>query len=318
MPASTFEKVRYAFRNTFSGWEKRALWEGKDILKSAPEDAFNGVWEWNIKDNKVNFSRRWKAFLGYQAHEVGNDISDWERLVHPDDRERTFTTLAMLVKGKTKTGNCEYRILHKDGSYRWILDMAKVISRDGKPLRIIVLQTDITRRKQDEDMLRESEEKYRILLEESNDPIFIFHPDCTFKYANRAFSKAVDMKSGNVIGQSVWHMFPQDEAGKIYATVSEVFAGGQHKVIEIWVPNPDDERYYMTSIDPVKNGDGRVGSVMCTSKDITERKKAEEELLKSRDLTSKVFGNFPVAVYMKDYKKDGQYVIGNKMWEDLQ
>lgn len=255
--------------------------------------------------------------LGYEAHEIGNDISDWEKLVHPDDREKTFTVLAGLIKGKDNTGNCEYRILHKDGAYRWILDMAKVVYRDGKPFRMIIMQTDITRQKQNEEMLRESEEKYRILLEESNDPIFIFNPDCTFKYANRAFAKAVDMEPGDVMEQSVWHMFPQDEAKKIYTMVSEVFVSGNHKVMEVWVPKPGSEQYYMTSIDPVRTRDGRVGSVMCISKNITERKKSEEELLKSRDLTAKVFKNFPVAVYMKDYKKDGQYVIGNQMWDDL-
>jgi len=317
MPDSKLEKIRYTFGKAFSDWEKRALREGKDILKAALDDAHNGVWEWNVEDNEVNFSRQWMAMLGYKAYEVGLDISFWEKLVHPDDRQKTFTALAMLVKGKAKAGNCEYRILHKDGAYRWILDMTKVVSKDGKPLRVIVVQTDITQQKQNEETLRESEEKYRILLEESNDPIFIFNPDCTFKYANRALAEAVDMKSENVIGQSVWHMFPQDEAQKIYATVNEVFDSGNHKVIEIWVSKPAGERYYMTSIDPVKAGDGRVGSVMCTSKDITERKKVEEELLKSRDLTAKVFRNFPVAVYMKDYKKDGQYVIGNKMWDDL-
>ncbi|MEE9910512.1 MAG: PAS domain S-box protein [Deltaproteobacteria bacterium] len=317
MPASTTEMIGHAFRNLFSGWEERALREGKDILKTALQDTGYGVWEWTIKNNKVNFSRRWKSSLGYQAQEIGQDISEWEKLVHPDDREKTFTEVARLVRGETKTGSCEYRILCKDGSYRWVLDMARVISKDGKPLRLIAMQTDITRQKQNEEMLRESEEKYRILLEESSDPIFTFNPDCTFKYANRAFARAVDMESGAVIGQSVWHMFPQDEANRIHATVNGVFAGGSHRVIEMWVPKPDGDHYYMTSIEPVKTRDGRVGSVMCTSKDITKRKKAEEELLKSRDLTAKVFGNFPMAVYMKDYKNDGQYVIGNRMWDDL-
>jgi len=318
MPASRIDKIRYSLKNALSyDWEERALREGKDILKAALDNAQGGVWEWNVKNNQVNFSRRWKAMLGYEASEIGNDISEWEKLVHPDDREKTFTALALLVKGKNKASHYEYRILHKDGSYRWILDMARAVSNDGKPPRIVVMQTDITRQKQNEDLLRESEEKYRILLEESNDPIFTFNPDCTFKYANRAFAKAVDMDSENVIGQSVWHMFTQDEAKKIYTAVSDIFSGGNHTVIEVMVHKPDGKRYYMTSIEPIKIRDGRVGSVMCAAKDITERKKAEEELLKSRDLTSKVFKNFPVAVYMKDYKNNGQYVIVNKMWEDL-
>jgi len=312
------DKVRHTFGSAFSAWEKRAIREGKDILKAALEEAQGGVWEWDIKSNKVNFSRQLIAILGYATGEVGGDISFWEALVHPDDRERTFTFFAGLVKGETGQGNCEYRILHKDGSYRWVLDMARVIRRDKTPLSVIAVQTDIHRQKQNEEALRESEEKYRILLAESNDPIFIFHANCTFKYANRAFAAAVGVKQEDIIGHSVWHIFPQNEAGKIYTKVSEVFTGGHHQTMEMWVPKFEGDRFYMTSIEPVRDRSGRVGSVMCTSKDITERKKAEEDLLKSRDLTSKVFMNFPVAVYMKDYKKGGRYVVGNKMWEDLQ
>ncbi|MBP7341734.1 MAG: PAS domain S-box protein [Smithellaceae bacterium] len=317
MPGFKLEKIHDFFRGAFSSWEKRARREGRDVLKAVLEDAGNSVWEWNVQSNEAHFSRQWMSMLGYDAHDMGGDISFWERLVHPDDRDKTFAAFALLVRGEVKTVNCEYRILHRDGDYRWVLNMARVVARDGRPLRMIVVQTDVTRQKQNEEALRESEEKYRILFEESNDLIFIFNPDGTFRYANRAFAKAVGMDVSDIPGQLVWHMFPQEEANRLHAAVTEVFADGRHHVMEIWVPRPSEAHYYMTSIDPVKTREEGVGSVMCIAKDITERKKAEEELLKSRDLTAKVFGNFPMAVYMKDYKNDGRYVIGNKMWDDL-
>ncbi|MHB8136846.1 MAG: PAS domain S-box protein [Smithellaceae bacterium] len=317
MPDFIVHKICCFFSDAFNGWEERALQEGNDIIKAAFEDVGNGVWEWNLKNNKVRFSKQWKTMLGYKTDELGNTISDWKKLVHPDDREKTFAALAALRRRRSKTSNCEYRIRHRDGNYRLVLNMAKVVSRDGDPRRIIVMQRDITRQRLIEEKLRESEEKYRILLEESNDPIFTFDSTCTFKYNNRAFARAVNMGPEDVTGKYVWHIFPQDEADKISTMVNEVFTSGNHGVMEMWVPRPDGERYYMTSIEPIKGRDGQVGSVMCSSKDITEHKKAEHELIKSRDLTSKVFENFPLAVYMRDYKKEGRYVIVNKMWDDL-
>ncbi len=317
MPLFKREIIRNVFGHVFSSWEKRARREGRDVLKAVLEDAGNSVWEWNVQSNEAHFSRQWTAILGYGARDVGGDISFWEGLVHPDDRDKTFAAFALLVRSEVKTVNCEYRIRHQNGDYRWVLNMARIVAENGRPLRMIVVQTDITRQKHNEEALRESEEKYRILFEESNDLIFIFNPDGTFRYANRAFAQAVEMNVADIPGQLVWHMFPQEEANRIHRAVSEVFADGRHSSSEMWIPRQGETHCYMTSIDPVQTQDGSVGSVMCIAKDITERKKAEEELLRSRDLTAKVFGNFPMAVYMKDCRNGGRYVIGNKMWDDL-
>ena len=318
MSDSMIDKIRYILSNAFPVWENRALKEGEGILKDVLADARGGIWEWNIRSNRLKFSRQLLSVLGYAASEAGKDISFWENLVHPDDREKAFLGIAELVRGKTRTRNYEYRILLKDGTYRWVLDMARVVFRDGSPLRLVAVQTDIHHQKLGEEAFRESEEKYRILLEESNDPIFIFNPNCTFQYVNRAFALAVEMTQEDILEQSVWHMFRKNEADLIYRTVREVVQNGLHRVIEVSVTKFDGDRFYMTSIEPVRDRSGNTVSVMCMSKDITERKKAEDELVKSRDLTTKVFMNFPVAIFMKDYNKDGRYVVGNKMWDDLQ
>ena len=318
MPISNLNKIRDGLTNALSrGWEERAMMECRDIIQAAFEDAGNGLWEWNLENNKVRFSKTWRTMLGYETETLGDDIYDWKRLLHPDDREKTFDDLASLRRKRSKTSKCEYRILHGDGTYRRVLNVAKAISKDGTPVRIIVMQKDITRQSLIEEKLRESEQKYRILLEESSDPIFTLDLQCTFKYVNRAFATAVNMAPEDITGKTVWQIFTRYEADKISIMVNEVFDSGSHDVLEMRVSGPDGERYYMTSIEPIKSGDGRVASVMCSSKDITEHKKAEHELIKSRDLMSKVFENFPLAVYMRDYKKEGLYVIGNKMWDDL-
>ena len=318
MPISNLDKIRDGLTNALSrGWEERAIMECRDIIKTAFEDAGNGLWEWNLKNNKVRFSKMWKIMLGYETTRLGNDIYDWKRMLHPDDREDAFNSLSSLRIKRSKISKCEYRILHSDGTYRRVLNVAKAITNEGNPVRIIIMQKDITRQGLMEEKLRESEQKYLVLLEESNDPIFTLDLQCIFKYVNRAFARAVNTTSEDIMGKSVWHIFTRYEADKISVMVNEVFESGNHNVIEMQLPRSDSVRYYMTSIEPIKAQNGRVASVICSSRNITEHKEAELELIKSRDLMSKVFENFPLAVYMKDYKKEGMYVIGNKMWDDL-
>ncbi len=129
-----------------------------------------------------------------------------------------------------------------------------------------------------EEALRESEEKYRILLDESSDPVFTFNPEGQYRYVNKAFADGVGKKREEITGKKIWDVFPKDEADKRYAAVKWVFENGETKVIEVRVPRPDGERYYITTVKPILNDQGKVISVICTSKEITERKRAEESL----------------------------------------
>jgi two-component system, LuxR family, sensor kinase FixL len=126
--------------------------------------------------------------------------------------------------------------------------------------------------------LRVSEEKYRILLDESSDAIFAFYPDGEYRYVNRAFANGVGKNLEDIIGKKIWDVFPKEEADKRFAVVKWVFENGESKVIEVRVPRPDGDRYHITTVKPILDDQRRVISVICISKEITERKQAEEKL----------------------------------------
>jgi PAS domain S-box-containing protein len=128
----------------------------------------------------------------------------------------------------------------------------------------------------EEKALRESEKRYRDLLEKSSDPIFSFTAEGRYTFVNKAFAEGVGMKTGDVIGRTIWDVFPQDEADKRYAALSQVFKTGREKTIEVRVPRPDGDRFYITTITPVKSREGHVDSVICSSKNITERRLMED------------------------------------------
>ena len=131
--------------------------------------------------------------------------------------------------------------------------------------------------------LRESEERCRTLLSESPDPTFSFNPEGRYLFVNRAFAEGVGKPVEALVGKTIWDAFPKEEADKRFASLSQVFRTGEGKVIEVRVPRADGDRHYLTTISPIKDAQGTVLSAVCSSKDITERKRAEEALEESRE-----------------------------------
>ncbi len=144
--------------------------------------------------------------------------------------------------------------------------------------RLELLESAEVERQKALEALRDSEEKYRILLDESSDPIFMFKADGTYRYVNRAFADGVGRRLDEIIGNKIWDVFSKDEADKRFAIVQWVFENGQMREIEVRVPREDGDRYYITTAKPVLNENNEVRSVICISKEITVRKQMEDEL----------------------------------------
>jgi len=148
-----------AFNHLLSALNEResALTESEFRWKFATEGSGDGLWDWDVTNNKVFFSSNWKKMLGYSDDEISNSLDEWKRLVHPDDWEDTIAKVQQHLEGKTPTYSSEHRLLCKDTKYKWILDRGLVVSRDehGKPLRAIGTHTDITERKHMEELIRQ-------------------------------------------------------------------------------------------------------------------------------------------------------------------
>ena len=138
-------------------------------------------------------------------------------------------------------------------------------------------------REQAEDALRESEEMQRILLEGSPDPIFSFTPEGRYRYVNQAFAEGVGKTVEGIVGKTIWDILSQEEADKRFAALSQVLRTGEEVVIEGRVPRADGDRYFVTTISPLKDPEGRVTSAICSAKDITAREHAEEALRQSEE-----------------------------------
>lgn len=137
-------------------WAEEALQRSEARWQFALEEAGDGLWDWDLTTDQVFYSRRWKETLGYEEHEIGDTLAEWDSRVHPDDRARAWERLERHIRGEARMYEHEHRLRHKDGSYRWMLDRGRVIERraDGSPSRMIGAHVDITaRRRADEERL---------------------------------------------------------------------------------------------------------------------------------------------------------------------
>lgn len=145
--------------------------------------------------------------------------------------------------------------------------------------RVQLLENEI--RKQNEQLtgLILNEEKYRVLLDGSSDPIFSFSKDGEYQYVNYAYAEGVNKSPQEIIHHKIWDVFPQDEADKRFAVVKAVFERGEIRTTEVRDPRPDQDRYYLTTAKPIFDSKKNVVLVICISKEITERKMLEKELI---------------------------------------
>ena len=127
---------------------EESLRESQERLALVIEGSNDGIWDWNLTTNQTYYSPRWKEMLGYQDHEIENTFAAWERLLHPEDRERALAQLQAYFSGQAPAYELEHRLRHKLGGYRWILARG-VALRDaaGKPVRMAGSHVDLTDRK---------------------------------------------------------------------------------------------------------------------------------------------------------------------------
>lgn len=120
---------------------------------------------------------------------------------------------------------------------------------------------------------------YKVIVDKSSDPIFCFDKTGKYLYVNHAYTTLLKKQKSEIIGKSIWDIFPGDEENKRFEVVEHVLKAGEMKVIESKIYNESSLIYLITSAKPIKDTVGNVNMVLCISKDITEYKKTEQEIM---------------------------------------
>jgi diguanylate cyclase (GGDEF)-like protein/PAS domain S-box-containing protein len=123
-----------------------ALRESEERYALAARGSNDGLWDWDLDSGRVYYSERWKALLGYADGEIGEDAGEWFSRAHPEDLEKLREVLrAEQAGGSGQTFECEHRMRHRDGSYRWVRCRGVAVQdAAGRVVRMAGSMSDVT------------------------------------------------------------------------------------------------------------------------------------------------------------------------------
>jgi PAS domain S-box-containing protein len=264
---------------------EEALRESEEKYRTLVEQSLQGTFV--IQNMRIVFANQ--AFAKMRRYTVeelySHSPEEVINMIHPDDRKRVWSRYQERLEGKSlpPTYN-ELRAFRKDGSIGWVEYDAVLTQYGGRPA-IQVSVVEITKRREAEKALRESEQRYRQLAESAQDFIFIFDKEGKVQYINSSGAKEFGCDPDHMLGKSVMDLFPPQTAKRQWDKLQEVIQSG-HALpnSETKVIFPKREVWLNTSLIPLRTESGEVNQVLSIARDVTERKQAEETLRKSERL----------------------------------
>jgi PAS domain S-box-containing protein len=224
-----------------------------------------------VVDANVNYAH----LTGHSsvAEIIGRKVVEWTA---PYDLERNHVAvIKCFEQGCVKNLVIDYQ--HPDGKIVPVEINANVIqTKNGQ--RIVTLCRDITDRKQTQDALAASEERYRTLAEASHDMIFIIGKRGEVEYVNEFASRQLGFQPEFIIGMKMGSLFSADVAGRQHLSLQKVMTTGTPAYIEAPSSFPGGEKWLGTWLVPLKDREGRLTSVMGVSRDITDRIRVDQAL----------------------------------------
>jgi len=258
------------------------LREAELLWRFALEGSGEGVWDWNIPERTVAFSRLWKEMLGFAEHEIGNGLDEWEKRIHPEDKPKTMADVQSYFDGKTPNYVNEHRVLCKDGSWKWILDRGMVVSRDadGKPLRMIGTHTDMTTIREFAAAQRESAQLTREVVTCAREGIVVYGPDLRYQVWNPFMENFTGMPAQEVLGRHPLDVFPFLKDSGVIDRLNRALNGELPEAVEFpfTVEKTGAKGWASDQCAPLRNADGKVVGVIGTVYELTGIKEIEKQL----------------------------------------
>jgi len=276
------------------------LRKSEERLRYALEVATDGLWDWDVLSNRVFYSMQWKAMLGFEDSEIGETLEEWSNRIHPDDLDMVLKTVDQYINGEIDTYAFEHRLICKDGSYKWINDEGKIVTRDdhGKPLRLIGTHKDITQRKQAEKDLRESEAKYRDLIGNINDVIYATDIHANITFISPSIQKLLGYLPEEIIGKN-FSFFVGDKHEQLQQRFNEIERTFE-LINEYQIQSKTGEQHWVRFSSKALFNEKQFSGVTGTLTDITETKLIELELQKSESLYRSILHASPDTIFISD------------------
>ncbi|MEA2073287.1 MAG: PAS domain S-box protein [Campylobacterota bacterium] len=279
-------------------------------LEIAVKGTQDGLWDWNVADNSLYLSPRWKEMLGYADDELENSFDTWKSRVHPDDIDEALRKIEICHNEKDVEYNYTHRLRHKDGSWVWILDRGETLfDEDKKAVRMVGFHTDITKQKELELQLKEDEELYFDFFEHTKSANIMYTTEddgksFKIKAVNSLVEELEGVKCEDIIGKRVDEVFEGVEEFGLLSIFKEVYKTG--KAVKMPVSLYEDENikgWRENYIFKLTNGD-----IVASYEDRTEEKRLDL-------LLTNTINSVKNLIFVKDTKFN--YIECNRAFEEF-
>ncbi|MCB0281246.1 MAG: PAS domain S-box protein [Calditrichaeota bacterium] len=263
--------------------QEKELHEAEGRLKLAIKASNVGLWDWDLVTNEVHFSPEWKSQIGYNDNEIENRFDEWEKRLHPDDVSRTLNHIKAFLNEPWPDYSNEFRLKHKDGSYRWILVRADLIcDHNGKPVQMLGSHIDITEMKQTQVTLQNSEERYRRIVETAREGIWLIDKDSVTTFVNQSLLDMLGYAREEMIGKLFYSFMDSDDIALAKQSIQRRKAGMAEQHEFKFKKKNNTFIWTLINIAPILNSDLKYSGSLAMLSDITELKTSIANLEASR------------------------------------
>ena len=255
----------------------RSLKESEERLAQAQELAHIGSWERDIVSNEYSWSDETYRIFGLRPQESKVNFHTFLNFVHPDDRNYLENAIKAALNGKPFS--IDYRIILANGEKRIVHAKGEgVFDENNNPVRIIGTVQDITERKKAEEKLRESEEKYRNIVEIANEGILLIDAELRVTYYNKKLMEMLGYNSEECIGRPIWDFIREESK----VAVKQNMEKRQHGINESYelelICKNGSSLWVLLNAKSLFDKDGKFTGSISMITDISKRKEAEEAL----------------------------------------
>uniref|UniRef100_B8HRN4 histidine kinase n=1 Tax=Cyanothece sp. (strain PCC 7425 / ATCC 29141) TaxID=395961 RepID=B8HRN4_CYAP4 len=262
-----------------------ALRESEERFRTLSAAAPIGICQADLDGNCLYTNARWQEMSGLSFEDsLGQG---WVQAIYPDDRSTLSAAWAAYVRGE-----CDhlpdFRLLTPEGKIRWVSTCVGAIkSSTGEIIGYVSTDEDITERKQAEQALQDSQQRFQTILDNSPTAIYLLDPQNNFLLANRVCAEHVSLTPEDLVGKSIYEFWPREIADVFAANNQTVFETGQLLQLEEVVPHLDgQQRTYITVKFPLRDLMGNPYAICGISTDISETKELESQFLRAQRLES--------------------------------
>jgi PAS domain S-box-containing protein len=243
----------------------------------------DGVWDWDLLHDTAYFSPRWKEIHGLQDSDPQESAKMWSARIHPEDRHRVLGKIEDYLADKQSRFWEEYRIQRKDGRYIWVLDRGVAIFNDqGRAIRMVGAETDITWRKEAEEALRRQAHEFHALAD--NVPAFFSYidRDRRYRFVNKRYEELFGRPNEAIVGLRVNDLLGPDGYAQVEPSLDKALAG-EPVSFEYRLSIPGSgERWLSSRYVPDRDEQQQVIGLFVLLADVTALK-SSEAMLRERE-----------------------------------